>query len=154
MLILKFLQIINSNIIENESIRASAIYEIFNILSPKFWQYAHDQMHLMKKKDKEEIICNKLDFNTRPIDALLISEEAIWRAKSYEEIEAILDDVQYYEIVRDKVNCEIEVHTKKGKKQNEIIVMIECSRLSFGKAKYFVCSKESGVRDIESDEAF
>ncbi len=92
--------------------------------------------------------------NMKPIDDLLIIEEAKWRAKSYKEIESILDDVQYYEIIRDNVTYGIEVHAKIGKGQNEIVVMVECSRSILGKAKYFVSSEESGVRDIESDEAF
>jgi len=92
--------------------------------------------------------------NMEPIDELLIIEEAKYRAKSYKEIEGILEEVQCYEIVKDNVTYGIEVHTKKGKRQNEIIVMVECSKSICGKAKYFVNSEQLGVRDIERDEAF
>jgi hypothetical protein len=95
----------------------------------------------------------------KPIEEVLATEEAKWRAKPYGEIETNLGAVQSYKIVHGDVSYQIEIHSRKGKKQNEIIVMVEVSKNTllgsfFGRAKYFVISKESGVREIENDEAF
>ena len=91
---------------------------------------------------------------------VLANEEAKWRAKSYEEIAGILGAVKCYQLRRSDSNYEVEVHTKQGTKNDEIVVMVECSPEKkvlgtfVGQAKYFVISKTSGVRDILQDEAF
>jgi hypothetical protein len=92
----------------------------------------------------------------KTIDEILSAEEAKWRSKPYEEIEAILGVVQHYEL--DDPGYEIEVHSQRGKKHGEIVVMVECSKKRFGsragKAKYFVACRETGARDVEPDEPF
>ena len=96
----------------------------------------------------------------KPIDEVLATEEAKWRAKSFTEIADILGVVQCYPRRFGDTDYELEVHSKRGTKEDEIVVMVECStkgRLMgtfSGQAKYFVISKTSGVRDIERDEAF
>ncbi|MHC1726615.1 MAG: YgcG family protein [Syntrophobacteraceae bacterium] len=95
----------------------------------------------------------------KAIEEVLLAEEAKWRGKTYEEIESILETVQCYEIIRRDIAYQIEVHSRKGTRDNEIIVMVECSKTSFlgilsGRATYFVISKDSSVREVEEDEAF
>ncbi len=67
--------------------------------------------------------------------------------------------VQSYPLISGDSRYEIEVHSRRGTREDEIVVMVECSSKRLmgtfsGQAKYFVISKTSGVRDIERDEAF
>ena len=90
----------------------------------------------------------------KPTDEILLIEEKKWRAKSYQEIESILNEVQCYEVKKNNKSYVIEIHTKKGNRPDEIVIMVECSRGFFGKAKYFVNTKYDGVRDVRNDEFF
>jgi len=96
----------------------------------------------------------------KPIVQVLTAEEAKWRGKSYEEIADILGAVQCYQLHHGDGRYEVEVHSKRGTKADEIVVMIECTPEKkvvgtfIGQAKYFVISKTAGVRDIKRNEAF
>ena len=91
-------------------------------------------------------------------DALKI-EEKEWREMPYPEIESIIGDVKCYIKNHNGKSFQFEIHTKTGKAQNEIIVMVECSKNSFfgsffGKTRYFAKSINGNIREIEGDEPF
>ncbi len=94
----------------------------------------------------------------KAIDEILASEEGKWRGRSFKEIESIQSDVQCYAVTHGCATYHVEVQTERGKRANELIVRVECSKsilgANFGKAKYFAISEKLGVREIEGDEAF
>ena len=73
-------------------------------------------------------------------------EELKWRQKSYEELTENPDEVIFYIADYENKKFKFEIHKKKNKLKNEIVVMVEGAKDSlFGnlaaRAKYFVKSK-------------
>jgi hypothetical protein len=93
------------------------------------------------------------------LDEILEMEEVRWRKMSFTEIVPNLDDVTCYDMKHKGAEYQFEIHTKKGQSNDEIIIMVECSKKSFlgsffGRCRYFAKAKDESIREIDGDEAF
>ena len=93
------------------------------------------------------------------LDEIVKIEELKWREKTYDELSQRVDEVICYFTEYENEKFQFEIHKKENSSKNEIVIMVEGSKDSFpgnffGKARYFVKTKDNMTRDIEEDEAF
>ena len=93
------------------------------------------------------------------LNYILDAEDKIWRNKPYSEIKSFLGNVECYVKKHKGKEYQVEIHTKIGSNDDEIIVMVECSKNSFlgsfvGRCYYFAKLKDGLIREIDGDEAF
>lgn len=94
------------------------------------------------------------------IDDVIAEEDRKWRLKSFDELQALRSEPHVYFVEHGPSKYQVEVFTKTGKTENEIIVTIECSKDSllgpmfFGRATFFARGRETGIREIEGNEAW